>query len=236
MDIVDVLIILFILAWGVIGFKRGFVKQTTKFVGFILILVIAFLLKNPVALYMYEKLPLFNFFRLFKGLEVFNILVYELVAFFMVLAVLVILLKILTFFSSIIEKILNFTVVLGIPSKILGLVVGLIQGYIVAFLILFILSQPFIEVKSVTESKLASKILYNSPILSSATSDTLDSFNELYSLKDKYENIENNDQFNREAIDVLLKYNIVTVESIEKLITSGKLKIEGIDAVLNKYR
>lgn len=236
MSVVDAIIILFILFWGVIGFKRGFVKQTTKFIGFILILVVAFLLKNSVALYMYEKLPLFDFFGLFKGLTIFNILIYELVAFFLVLAVLVVLLKILTFFSGIIEKILNFTVVLGVPSKILGLLVGLIQGYIVAFLILFILSQPSIEIKLVTESKLAPKILYNSPILSSATSNTLDSFNELYSLKEKYENTENNDQFNREALDILLKHNIVTVESIEKLVTSGKLKIEGIELILNKYR
>lgn len=236
MSVVDMFIILFILSWGILGFKRGFVKQTTKFIGFILILVIAFLLKNSVAFFMYEKLPLFNFFGLLKGLTILNILIYEVIAFLLVLAFLILLLKILTFISGIIEKILNFTIVLGIPSKILGLVVGLIEGYIITFLILCILSLPVINVKFITESNLGNKILYNSPILSDAIDDTLNTFDEIYLLKDKYENIEDNDEFDREALDIFLKHKIVTVKSIEKLITSGKLKIKNVEPILNKYR
>lgn len=236
MSVVDMFIILFILSWGILGFKRGFVKQTTKFIGFILILIIAFLLKNSVAFFMYEKLPLFNFFGLLKGLTILNILIYEVIAFLLVLAFLILLLKILTFISGIIEKILNFTIVLGIPSKILGLVVGLIEGYIITFLILCILSLPVINVKFITESNLGNKILYNSPILSDAIDDTLNTFDEIYLLKDKYENIEDNDEFDREALDIFLKHKIVTVKSIEKLITSGKLKIKNVEPILNKYR
>lgn len=236
MSVVDMFIILFILSWGILGFKRGFVKQTTKFIGFILILIIAFLLKNSVAFFMYEKLPLFNFFGLLKGLTILNILIYEVIAFLLVLAFLILLLKILTFISGIIEKILNFTIVLGIPSKILGLVVGLIEGYIITFLILCILSLPVINVKFITESNLGNKILYNSPILSDAIDDTLNTFDEIYLLKDKYENIEDNNEFDREALDIFLKHKIVTVKSIEKLITSGKLKIKNVEPILNKYR
>ena len=69
---------------------------------------------------MYEKLPFFNFGGIFKGVTVLNILIYELIAFFVVLAVLFVLLRIFTFFSFMIEKILDLTIILGIPSKILG--------------------------------------------------------------------------------------------------------------------
>ena len=34
----------------------------------------------------------------------------------------------------------------------------------------------------------------------------------------------------------MLKHKIVTVESIERLYASGKLKISTIESILNKYR
>ena len=48
MNIIDILILLIILLFGVVGFQRGFFKQTVIFVGELLVLVFAFLLKNPI--------------------------------------------------------------------------------------------------------------------------------------------------------------------------------------------
>ncbi len=49
MNIIDVLIILIIGLGAVVGFKRGFFKETVMTVGFVLVFIISYLFKNPVA-------------------------------------------------------------------------------------------------------------------------------------------------------------------------------------------
>ncbi len=236
MSIVDIIIVLFVLVWGAVGFQRGFIKETTMFVGLVAVIAIAFMLKNPVAAFLYERLPFFNFFGIFKGVTVLNILLYELIAFFLVLVVLMFILRIFTFFSNIIEKILNFTIIFGIPSKLMGFVVGLIEGYLLVFLILFFMSLPTFNFKIINDSSLKPKILTQTPILSKMLDNTIASFEDIYTLKVKYNKSTSNDQFNQEALGILLKHKIVSVESIEKLVDSGKLKVKGIDDILEEYK
>jgi len=236
MNIVDVIILLILGLGVVIGFKRGFIKQTTMFIGFILVFIIAYFLKNPVAMLMYEHLPFFSFDGFFKGVTVLNILLYEAIAFVLVLSLLMILLKILSFLTGVIEKILKFTIVLGIPSKILGAIVGLIQAYIIIFVVLFFLKQPMFEMKMLNDSSLANTIINDTPVLKSVFNDTIVVFDEIYGLKDKFKNESDADKINREALDVMLKYDVVKVSSIDRLIEKDKLKIKGIDTILNKYR
>ena len=57
-------------------------------------------------------------------------------------------------------------------------------------------------------------------------------FNEL---KDKYEVEQNVDEFNLEALDVFLKYKVITKDSVSKLVESKKLNIPNVDTVLSKY-
>ncbi|MFA5602471.1 MAG: CvpA family protein [Bacilli bacterium] len=236
MNIVDVIILL-ILGLGVaIGFKRGFIKQTTMFIGFILVFIIAYLLKNPVAMFMYEHLPFFTFDGFFKGVTVLNILLYEVIAFVLVLSLLKILLKILSFVTGLIEKILKFTIVLGIPSKILGAIVGLIQSFIIVFIVIFFLKQPMFEIKMLNDSSLANNIINDTPILKGVFNDTIAVFDEIYELKDKFKNEPDTNKINKEALDVMLKYDVVKVSSVDRLIKKDKLKIDGIDIILDKYR
>ena len=61
----------------------------------------------------------------------------------------------------------------------------------------------------------------------------LDEFGDL---KNKYESTENASEFNRETLDLFLKYDVVTVESVDKLIEKDKLKIDTVEEILNKYR
>ena len=44
------------------------------------------------------------------------------------------------------------------------------------------------------------------------------------------------DAYNREALDILLKYEVITVDSTEKLIENEKIKIPGVESILAKYR
>ena len=77
MSIVDVIIILAILMGAVVGFKRGLTTQLVSTIGIILVMVLAFILKNPISKFMYENLPFLDFGGLLKGLPVLNIIVYE---------------------------------------------------------------------------------------------------------------------------------------------------------------
>lgn len=237
MNIVDLIIIIVILFGAVIGLKRGFTKSLVSAVGLIAIVIIAFLLKNPVSTVLYEHFPFFQFGGVIKGVTVLNIALYELLAFVIVLAVLGIVLKILMIATSIFERILPLTIILGIPSKILGAIIGALEWFILVFIGLYVLNMPVVNVKEINNSTLAPKILNNTPILSGVIKDTNAVINEFASIKDKYtdKNVDTN-EFNKETLDLFLKYNVVSVDSVDKLIKDNKLKIDGIDEVLVKYR
>lgn len=237
MNIVDFIIVLLIIAGVVLGFKRGFTRSLVSALGMIVIVILAFLLKNPISVLLYEHLPFFQFGGIIKGVTVLNIALYELLAFIIVLAILGIALKVLTLITSIFEKILSITIILGIPSKILGAVVGALEWFVIVFIGLYILNMPMINIKEVSESKLAPTILTKTPILSGVIDDTTKVIEEFTSIKDRYTDSNvNAEEFNKETLELFLKYEVVTVDSIEKLVSDGKLKINNIEEILIKYR
>lgn len=236
MNIIDAIAILIILSCMAMGLKKGFTKELISFLGFFVIVIAAFLLKNPISKILYENLPFFTFGGLFKGITALNIILYEIIAFFIVIAVLTIVFRVLLFASSIFEKLLNMTIILGIPSKILGMVVGLVEGFVWVFILFYIVSLPLFNFKEVNDSKMMGPVLKNTPILSSFTKDFKVALEELSDLKEEYKNEGNKEKFNYDTLNILLKYKIVTTESIEKLNEKGKLKIENVNTLLNLYR
>ena len=234
--IVDAIIILFLLIGALIGFKRGIIQSATIFLGIIFVIILAYYLKNPLSKLMYTYLPFFEFSGALKGVTVLNILIYEAIAFLVVFFVLDAILQIAIKATGILEKILKFTIVLGIPSKIAGAIFGLLEQFIYVFVFLFLLSRLSFTASYINESNLGPKILNNTPIVSSILESSYQAFDEIYSLKEKYENRNDEDSYNREALDILLKYDIITIESAENLIENEKLKIPDVDSILNKYR
>lgn len=237
MNIMDVIIILIILSGGVVGFKNGLTKQLVSFFGFIIVLVLSFLLKNFVSEILYTYLPFFKFGGILKGVTVLNIALYEVVAFLLVFSLLMFIFRLLLGFTSIFEKILKFTIILGIPSKILGAIVGMIEYVFVAFIVVYAFSLPIFRIEGFENSKLREPLLTKIPILSNTVNDTLTVFDEFGSLRERYDDKTTNaTEFNLETLDLLLKYNIVTVDSVDKLVEKDKLQIDNIESVLKKYR
>ena len=236
MNVVDLIIVLVILIGAIIGFKHGFTRQLVSFLGILVITVISFIFKNYISVILYENLPFFSFGGIFKGVTVLNILVYEVIAFLIIFSVLMIIFRIVLLITKIFEKILTFTIILGIPSKILGAVVGAIEYYIILFVILYICSLPFFTNNIFKESGYAKNILNNTPILSKNISKSMAVFEDFEELKEKYEVVDDANEFNLETLDLFLKYKVITVESTETLIEQKKLDIKNIDSVLNKYR
>lgn len=236
LSITDFIIIIFILIGGFVGFKRGVLKQGVKSLGIFLMFILAFVLKNPISVFLYKHLPFFKFTGVIKGVAVLNILVYEVIAFLLVLAILLVIFKILIFATNLFEKILDLTVILGAISSFLGMILGLVEYFILTFIILYVLALPIFNKNYFSDSKIGNFIISNTPIFSNLISKQYKVFDEFNDLKEKYKNEEDVNKFNLEALDLFLKYDIVDTESIDYLITNNKLKVEGADSLLNKYR
>lgn len=222
MNVIDVAVILMILCAGVVGFKRGFFKQIVMTVGLLLVYVLAFKLKDPLASWMSLNLPFFNF----NGLTMLNVILYQTIAFIIVFSLIMIIFKIVLSLTGALEKILKFTIILGIPSKIGGFIVGIIEGYILMFICLFIISQPFLRIDVVEQSKLREPILNSSPILSNIISTTNDAIGDIYNLlNNAIDKDASNNYINNEIARILANYKIVDREYLNKLNEKGKINV-----------
>lgn len=224
MNIVDIVILILLAFGALLGFKRGFTRELVSLVGIFVILVLSFILKNPISVFLYNNLPFFNFGGIFKDVTVLNILVYEVISFFIVFFVLTVIFKLLLSITKIFEKILTATIILGIPSKILGAILGVIQYVIYIFIILYILRLPMFNINIVKDSKVASTILEKTPILNNVCDKTLDVFNEIIELKEEYETTNNVDEFNQKALNSMIDKGVISKDNAQRLIDKGKIK------------
>ncbi len=224
-NILDIIIIFILLSGIIIGMKRGVIKQGVMTIGMLIVIILSFILKNPLSEIMYRSLPFYNFDGLFGGLSVVNILVYEIIAFLIVFSILSVLFSILVKVSSIVETLLKMTVILAIPSKILGAILGFIEYYLLAFIILFILSSPafkFNGMNFISESKLNNIIISNTPFMSSLVDDTIDTFKEIDSLIQNRGNM-SKEQFDCEALNIMVDNKLLDIESADYLYSEGKI-------------
>lgn len=232
MNIVDTIILLGLFLGAATGFVRGFFKQTVIFLGTILVVVLAFLIKNPLSTIMYQNLPFFKF----GGLTALNILVYEVIAFIIAVTILALILAIIIKITGIIEKILKFTVILALPSKLLGMIVGIIQSIVIMYIILFIMSLPTLKMDFLKDSKYTNVILTKTPIISNITNDIVKSFNEIAELTKIKVDLKDVDNTNGKIVDVLLKNNIVTIGNVDNLVESKKISIDNYLELKDKYK
>ncbi len=236
MNIVDILIILGIVLFGVTGMKRGGIRQIVGTVGFIIVLILAFNLKNPLAEFLSLHLPFFKFGGVYHGVTALNILFYQLIAFFIILALLEVVLKLVLAMTGVLEKLLRMTVILALPSKILGLVAGLIEGFLVIFIILLVFHQPMFNIKAFNESKLTDKILKSTPLMSGFADGIVTTVNDIYEVGKGYTDQDDSETLNREAIEIMLKHKVITADYVSKLVDAGKIDVLGIDNIINQYR
>ena len=230
MELFNILFFIVIIAFGCLGFSRGLTKQIVIFVGTLLILFIAYEFKSIIGDFFMLNLP---FIKFSWGISSLNILFYQGLAFFIIVLLLEVVLKILIAITSLFEKILKYTIVLGIPSKLLGMLVGFFEGYLFAFLLAFIVTQPFYSgYFGIERTSLANGVVKHSPILSSFANNTVTVGNEIYALKDE----EDKNKVELKVIDLCLDNNVTDVDMVDKLVEKKKLKIDNIESVVSKYR
>lgn len=223
MNIIDIVIIFGLLLGGTSGWHNGFFKQSVLLVGTILCFVLSWTFKDIIANFLSYTLPFFNFAGPFEGLTSLNIVLYQLIAFMILLFIFTSVLVVLLKFTGVFERILKMTIILGIPSKILGFVVGVIESYVIIFAILFFVNQPLFNFEIVNNSKLTSPILNSSPGLSNVVGDMNDAIGDIYDVTKNYHVNQNTDVFNKRVLNELLEHNVVNQEYVDTLREKGKI-------------
>lgn len=224
-NIVDLIIVIFILFGFLIGYRRGVIKQGVMTIGLVVSLIFAFYLKNPISDYMYKHFPFFEFDLIIKNASVLNILLYETIAFLIAFSLLEIILIVLIKVSNIAEVILKMTVILKYPSKILGAFLGGIEYYLLAFIILLIISQPtfnFSNSELIRTSKLKEIVITNSTILSVEAKSLVDTFDETNDLIKNSKDMPSK-KFNCEAMKIMIDKKIIEKKSAKYLYDSKKI-------------
>lgn len=235
MGILDVIIILLILMFGVVGFKKGIIKESVSLVGIILVFIISYMFKGYIGDWLCKFLPFFEFSGKLEGLVSLNILIYQLVGFFLLFSILYGLYNLIMFFTKILQKIIDITLILTIPSKIAGFFIGLLKGYLIVLVGLLILVIPINSLDIFKDSFLRDLILYKTPIVSSYTKDITSSIKEVRDLVILINNEEISlNEANIRLLKSMIKYNVVDTHTVEQIIVLDKLdSVKNVENVLD---
>ena len=205
MNLVDIFFLLIILVCGLIGLKRGFFKELVLTVGYIVLLIVSYKLITPTTNLIISLVKVGN--------NPLNLLIYQIIAFLVVFIILGIIFQLIVFLTNILEKLLNVTIVLGIFSKILGFILGLIKGVIVAYLLSLLFTLPmFNNIPMFRNSSVRTGLLTKMPNIK---------LNKIVNEISKLD-INSND-FNKQVLQILIKYNILTKEKVIDMVKSGQL-------------
>jgi len=224
---IDILILITILMFGIVGFKKGFIKEACSIVGIIIVLILSFIFKNTIGDFLCKYIPFISLSNNYKNLVSLNILLYETIGFLIIFSFLYLIYSIILKICGIVDKLVKATIILIIPSKLLGLLVGLIKGYIFCFILLIILNIALYNNK-LFESNLKDIIIYKTPILSSLSIPK--TINKTYDLSNKVINKEiSYDKANVLIIDYMVEYNVIDKKLVKQLIVLDKLKVKGLE-------
>ena len=116
------------------------------------------------------------------------------------------------------------------------MLVGLIQSVVIIYVILFIASMPVFDVKDLSKSKYAKIILEKTPIISNITNDVINTFDEIKEFSTKKIDISDVKNTNRNIVEIMLKNDVVTTDSVILLNEKGKIDIDNLDELINKYK
>lgn len=237
LNVFDIGIILLLVMFIIVGFKNRAIRELFALVGIIVVFVLSYSLKGILGNILCIVLPFFKITGVVEGLSVMNILLYQAIAFMIVFAILLTLYEILLKVSKFIQKIVNLTIILILPSKILGGIIAFVKGWIVLFAVFLCLMIPLKNTELFTSSTMVNKIIYNTPVLSSHSSNFINSVEEIYNLEKQLSNKEiSKNEANLKTLDLMLKHKIVDKSTVEQLVKLHKLDdVSNIESVLNKY-
>lgn len=238
MNIFDIGIIVILLICALVGWKKGVLKEVVSLVGLIVIFIVAYTFKEEIGNTLCKYLPFFSFEGNLKGLVSINILIYQMIGFFLIYSVLFAVYQIILKISGIFQKLINWTLILALPSKLGGALIGLVEGYLIVFALLLVAIIPLKNHELIKESKLSNFIVFKTPIVSNYTSNITDTVTDTYKLVDDLVSKKlTTNEANLQIIDTMIEYDVVSKKTVEQLVVLDKLKeVKGLDKVLDKHK
>lgn len=238
MNIIDIIVILGIIFSGYIGMRKGFVKSLVSFVGIVLVFILAYFMKNPIADWLCMNLPFFNFTGSFKGATILNVIFYQIVAFIIMFSLFMAAYHVAVKLSGLVERLLKTSFLLAVPTKVGGMIIGVFEGIVISLIAIVILSLPVLKFDLIENSAIRNYLYNVSPIIGNITGSMNDSVDEILELKEKFDTDDNKEEFNLRSLDIILKHNAMKVSLAERLVNSGKLNINPEKAmeIVNKYK
>ena len=240
LNIVDIIIILFILLCMITGFKRGFIRETINLIGNIIVIILSYKFMAPLASVLYKYVPFFDLGFFGMPLTSLNILIFQILAFLLCYLLFTLILNIIVNITNVVDNIVNSLIMFKALSSILGMIVGLIAGFIATFIILIILSVPLYKSNYFHKSPVANFILDKTPVMSNATKNIREATEDIYKISVEINSDknykENAKKYDREVLDSMLKYKVITYDNAKMLNDEHKLdNIENVDELLKTY-
>lgn len=236
MNLLDIAIVFILVMFAIVGFKRGVIRELASVIGIVVVFVLSYMFKGLLGDFLCNLLPFFKFNGVIEGYTSINILFYQIIAFIILFGLFLSIYEIVLNVSNVIQKLVNLTLVFIIPSKILGAILSLIEGIVIIFVVLLFLMIPLKDNDLFKGSSLASKIIYETPLLSNSTRKITDTMTEIVEIESGIdEETISIDEANLKTIDIMLRYKVVSKKTVEKLVAKKKLVVPNIETVLNKY-
>ena len=196
---ISILLVLIILSFGILGLKRGVIKEAAVVLGNIVAIILAFLLKGLLASFLINLFPPFRVNSVFGPLSSLSIIFYQLIAFLVLLIIFHFILRIIVSLSGIISKIVDATVILILPNRIFGFVLGIIEGYIIMCIVLNILMIPLSSNDDFMNSKVRKSIMEDTPVLKDSFGGINTTLEEIMAL----DKSDSENSLNLKVIDIL---------------------------------
>lgn len=190
MNNISVAIVLIIISFGLLGLKRGALKEAVIVFGNILVIAVAYFFKDMLASYLMNALPAYKINSVLGHLSSLTIIFYKLIAFLALMIVFHFLLRIIINLSGLLGKIMDATVILLLPNRIIGFILGILEGYVLMFIVLNVLMIPLSSNTTFMDSGVRKYIVEETPILK-------DSFGGLNTSLEEVLQLDKNDTENR---------------------------------------
>lgn len=229
--VIDILLIVFIALGTYAGWRRGLIKSLVNLIGLVAIVILSYSLRIPLANFLIDKLPFFNF----GGLTALNILIYNVLSFIFIFIILYCVLNIIISITGFIDTLLKFTVIWVIPSKIGGAIVGFIESWVFIFLVLFVLASFNVSATWIIDSKTSNFVLDHTPVIGGYLGGITYSARDIYDTINKMENSDmSKKDLNFSILTTLVSYGVISDTKATELMETGKLDLPNYNIVIPK--
>ena len=228
--LVNILLIIFIVLGTFAGTKKGLIKTAVGFVGLVAIIILSYSLKNPLANFLIDTLPFFNFSGAIEGLTSLNILIYNVISFVVIFILLYCVLNIVLALTGFIDTLLKFTVIWIIPSKIGGAILGFLEAWVFLFLVVFVLAQFNVTNSFIKDSSVSNIILNNTPVIGKYLSGASNAAQEIYEGIEEYAKDESKTtiDLNLYILQIQINNGIISKEKAQELLDTGKINLGNV--------